>query len=90
MTQPTFDTKNLKTGVLEDYLECLVCKKNKSRFDAFYDLQLSIRDMSSLEQALKKYVERKLLIDQRKFGCPKIQNLLLVTLFSEQNKRKYS
>jgi len=46
--------------LLEDYLQCLNCKKTRSRYDLFYDVQLVIRNCSSIEEALDKYCEGNL------------------------------
>lgn len=50
-----------KKGLMEDYIECLVCGRKRSRFDEFFDVQLVIKDVGSVEEALDKYSEPELL-----------------------------
>jgi hypothetical protein len=46
---------------MEDYLECLECGRKRSRFDEFFDLQLVIKDLNSIEEALDKFREPDML-----------------------------
>lgn len=45
----------LYRGLLHDYLRCTQCNYSRIRSDAFMDIPLVIRGVSSLEEALDLY-----------------------------------
>lgn len=65
------ETGNL--GVLEDYIHCMECQTTKSRKDTFFDLQLVIKNVSSLEEALKLFSEAELLSKDNQYFCDTCQ-----------------
>jgi ubiquitin carboxyl-terminal hydrolase 47 len=61
--------KLIGLGVLEDYIQCKECNKNRARFDTFFDVQLVIRDVDDIYKALDKYVEPELLTEGNQYTC---------------------
>lgn len=46
----------LYRGMFTDYTTCLECSDSRSRLDPFYDVSLLVRDISSVEEALARFV----------------------------------
>lgn len=44
------------TGELEDFIQCTVCKARRSRCEAFQDIALTIKGLSSLTESLDHFV----------------------------------
>ncbi|EEC07724.1 hypothetical protein IscW_ISCW018973 [Ixodes scapularis] len=50
---------------------CMRCKKTSNTYDHFMDLILDIKNASSLEKALEKFVEPELLQNDNAYKCPR-------------------
>lgn len=61
--------EHLYGGLLEDYIECKSCGLKRARRDKFNDVQLVIRDIDSVVQALDKFVEPEVLSGDNRWFC---------------------
>lgn len=59
----------LYKGVMEDYIQCMECLSTRSRRDMFFDLQLVIKNISSVEDALRFFGEPEVLSEGNQYFC---------------------
>lgn len=50
---------------------CMKCKEKSNTYDHFMDLILDVKNASSLEKALEKFVEPELLQNENAYKCPR-------------------
>jgi len=46
----------LYQGIMTDYIQCTECMYNRIRRDAYLDLPLVIRDINSVDEAIRGYI----------------------------------
>lgn len=63
----------LYRGLLHDYLRCTQCNYSRIRSDAFMDIPLVIRGVSSLEEALDLYMTPEVLDKSNQWYCERCE-----------------
>eukprot|EP01064_Diplonema_japonicum_P003449 TRINITY_DN1221_c2_g1_i1.p1 TRINITY_DN1221_c2_g1~~TRINITY_DN1221_c2_g1_i1.p1 ORF type:complete len:1383 (+),score=340.81 TRINITY_DN1221_c2_g1_i1:127-4275(+) len=58
-------------GTLSDYIECKVCGERRERVDTFQDVTVTVKDTTSLEEALEKFVEVEEMTGGNSIFCDK-------------------
>ncbi|CAN8002554.1 unnamed protein product [Ixodes hexagonus] len=58
-------------GYHRSQVTCMKCKETSNTYDHFMDLILDIKNASSLEKALEKFVEPELLQNDNAYKCPR-------------------
>ncbi|XP_077490734.1 ubiquitin specific peptidase 36 isoform X2 [Amblyomma americanum] len=58
-------------GYHRSQVTCMKCKEKSNTYDHFMDLILDIKNASSLEKALEKFVEPELLQNENAYKCPR-------------------
>ncbi len=71
---------------MKDYVQCTVCNHESSRPDKFLDISLDIHDVSTLEDAMHKFVTPEILSGSSQWMCPKCNTL--VSLHLQINERE--
>lgn len=61
----------LYSGVLDDYLECLVCGTRRARSDPYSDLQLFVEKAASVGEAFANFVAAETLDGSNRVFCAK-------------------
>eukprot|EP01113_Clastostelium_recurvatum_P032973 TRINITY_DN4306_c0_g1_i6.p1 TRINITY_DN4306_c0_g1~~TRINITY_DN4306_c0_g1_i6.p1 ORF type:complete len:1027 (-),score=234.69 TRINITY_DN4306_c0_g1_i6:35-3115(-) len=67
--QDTMSINNLFQGHLEDYITCQTCGQGSRRVDAFTDVPLVVRGMSSVQDALVMFNTPEILDGDNKYSC---------------------
>ena len=58
-------------GYHRSRVQCLECNSNSDTFDYFMDFMMDIKNASSLEKALEKYIQPEILQQDNAYKCPK-------------------
>ncbi|BFZ03663.1 hypothetical protein BsWGS_06702 [Bradybaena similaris] len=61
-------------GYLRSQVTCLRCHAKSDTFDPFMDLSLDIKGVSTVEEALAKFVKPETLDNENAYKCPKCKN----------------
>ena len=84
--KPT-ERKYLLSGIFGgkqcNQMVCSECGKIKERMEDYYNLSLTIKDIGTVEEALKKQVEGEIISDYQCDGCNKKVDLSKRTLITE-------
>eukprot|EP00727_Mastigamoeba_balamuthi_P006595 m51a1_g2556 putative peptidase c19 family ubiquitinyl hydrolase (1045) ;mRNA; f:324034-328280 len=60
----------LYRGSLEDYTTCSECHSTRSREDPFFDLQLPVRGLGTLEDSIRRFCEPEQMRGENRVSCP--------------------
>ena len=71
-SSPSF-VHQLYCGKLTDYLRCLSCHTARQRTDDFMDVSLDVEHCTSLEQAMRHFIEPETLTGDNRWRCDKCQ-----------------
>lgn len=71
MRKDDYSVQKLYGGKLLNYIKCTNCNRISTRAEEFYDIQLSVKKMDSIQESLEEFTKTEVLDGENAYKCDK-------------------